>query len=305
MAATAPALRLVYAAAISPAMALDNPQLQTQIEAGRQAPGMAGPDIKNIEALQAPIPGAGAIAPESETKHLDPLLASLNASAERFQTLWFSFLGLTLYFAIAALTTTHKDLLLGEPKTLPLLNIPVPLLPFYFIAPLLYLIFHFYLLMMLALLARTAAEFEKQLQTALPNEMDREGYRAQLENALFLQLLVGMRSERAGFNGFPLGVISLITIVIAPLVTLASRLEGWFSARPCWCPLERPSRRRASRGPQDEGRGLRQKTIAIETIQCKSSPAPSAARATRANSTMSANRKRGLSRPARSATPSG
>jgi hypothetical protein len=34
-----PALRLVYAATISPAMALDNPQLRTQIEAGRQALG--------------------------------------------------------------------------------------------------------------------------------------------------------------------------------------------------------------------------------------------------------------------------
>jgi uncharacterized protein YjbI with pentapeptide repeats len=181
---------------------------------------MAGPDIKNFEALPVTVSSDDTSAPDADTRSLDALLASLNTSAERFQTLWFSFLGLTLYFAIAALTTTHKDLLLGEPKTLPLLNIPVPLLPFYFIAPLLYLVFHFYLLMMLALLARTAAEFEKQLQTALPNELDREGYRAQVENALFLQLLVGMRSERAGFNGFLLGVISLITIVIAPLATL-------------------------------------------------------------------------------------
>ena len=101
---------------------------------------------------------------------LDALLASLNGSAERFQTLWFSFLGLTLYLAIAALTTTHRDLLLGEPQTLPILNIKVQLLPFYVIAPLLYLVFHFYLLMMLALLARTAAEFDKQLRTTLPGE---------------------------------------------------------------------------------------------------------------------------------------
>jgi uncharacterized protein YjbI with pentapeptide repeats len=134
--------------------------------------------------------------------------------------LWFSFLGLTLYFAIAALTTTHKDLLLGEPKTLPLLNIPVPLLPFYLIAPLIYCVFHFYLLVMLSLLACTAGEFEKQLRTTLPDDADHERYRARVENTLFLQLLVGMKRERVGFNGFLLGAIALITIVLAPLATL-------------------------------------------------------------------------------------
>jgi hypothetical protein len=60
---------------------------------------------------------------EPDTKEFDALLASLNGSAERFQTLWFSFLGLTLYLAITALTTTHRMLLLGEPQTLPILNI--------------------------------------------------------------------------------------------------------------------------------------------------------------------------------------
>ena len=157
---------------------------------------------------------------ESDTKDLDALLDSLNTSAERFQTLWFSFLGLTLYLAIAALATTHRDLLLNNPQTLPILNIKVELLPFYVVAPLLYLVFHFYLLMMLALLARTAAEFDKQLRTTLPGKAEQERYRAQVGNALFLQLLVGMEGERWGFNAFLLGLIALITIVLAPLLTI-------------------------------------------------------------------------------------
>jgi hypothetical protein len=131
-------------------MTLDNSRLQTQIEAGRKALGMAGPDTKNTDAPY-PIWGFG----PPDTKKLDALLASLNGSAERFQTLWFSFLGLTLYLAIAALATTHRDLLLNNPQTLPILNIKVELLPFYVIAPLLYLVFHFYLLMMLAAAGRT------------------------------------------------------------------------------------------------------------------------------------------------------
>ena len=80
---------------------------------------MAGLDRKNVDASAIPVPGDEKAAPEPDTKSLDALLASLNGSAEQFQTLWFSFLGLTLYFAIAALTATHQDLLLGEPKTLP------------------------------------------------------------------------------------------------------------------------------------------------------------------------------------------
>jgi hypothetical protein len=101
---------------------------------------MAGPDT-NTNELPYPIWGFGPPSPEPDTKKLDALLVSLNGSAERFQTLWFSFLGLTLYLAIAALATTHRNLLLGEPQILPILNIKVELLPFYVIAPLLYLVF--------------------------------------------------------------------------------------------------------------------------------------------------------------------
>src|SRR5271157_5698928 len=129
---------------------------------------MAGPDIKNIEASADPTPVKETHAPEPDTKNLDALLDSLNGSAERFQTLWFSFLGLTLYLAIAALATTHRNLLLIEPQILPILNIKVELLPFYVIAPLLYLAFHFYVLMMLLLLVRTAAPFKRQLRETFP-----------------------------------------------------------------------------------------------------------------------------------------
>src|ERR1019366_8429095 len=132
---------------------------------------------------------------EPDTKELDALLDSVNGSAERLQTLWFSFLGLTLYLAITALTTTHRMLLLGEAQTLPVLNMKVELLPFYVIAPLFYVVVHFYVLMMLVLLARTAAPFESELQTTLPIEADRELYRARVENALFLQMLVGPKPE--------------------------------------------------------------------------------------------------------------
>ena len=70
------------------------------------------------------------------------------------------------------------------------------------------------------MLARTAAPFESELRATLPIEADQERYRAQVENALFLQLLIGMKEERAGFNSLLLASIALITIVLAPLATL-------------------------------------------------------------------------------------
>jgi hypothetical protein len=76
-------------------------------------PGAGGPDMKEAEALAA----------------------ALNHSAERVQTLWFSFLTFMLYLAIATGTTTHRMLFLEEPLNLPVLNIPLPLLGFYILTP--------------------------------------------------------------------------------------------------------------------------------------------------------------------------
>jgi uncharacterized protein YjbI with pentapeptide repeats len=158
--------------------------------------------------------------PENNTKDLDSLLGALNRSAERLQTLWFSFLGLTLYFIITALTTTHRNLLLEEAQTLPIINLKVPLLPFYVIAPLFYLVLHFYVLMMLLLLARSASVFENALQKAVPKTVEREQLRMRAENTLFLQLLIGADEERTGRNGQLLATIAMITLAIAPVVTL-------------------------------------------------------------------------------------
>ena len=164
---------------------------------------------------------AGRDMAEPDTKDLDALLGALNRSAERLQTLWFTFLGITIYFAVAALTTTHRMLLLNEEMSLPVVNMKVKLLPFYVIAPLFYVIIHFYALMMLVLLARTTAPFEGRLVSAFPREADQERYRSRAENALFLQMLIGPKPERSGINGNLLATIALVTLAIAPVAVLA------------------------------------------------------------------------------------
>ena len=93
-------------------------------------------------------------------------------------------------------------------------------MPFYVIAPLLYLVFHFYLLMMLVLLARTAAEFEKQLRGDA-RRTKRSGTLPGAGRECALPAIAGRDERRAGWlQRLLLASIALITIVLAPLATL-------------------------------------------------------------------------------------
>jgi Pentapeptide repeats (8 copies) len=155
-----------------------------------------------------------------DTKDVEALAASLNHAAERVQTLWLSFLTFTLYLAIAAGTTTHRMLFREDPLTLPVLNIPLPLIGFYVLAPIIFVVFHFYMLLNLVLLARTAKAFDDALELAPLKDDARENFRMRIENTLFVQLLVGGRKERGGFNSLLLRVMALISLAIAPVALL-------------------------------------------------------------------------------------
>jgi uncharacterized protein YjbI with pentapeptide repeats len=158
---------------------------------------------------------------EPGTQEAEALAAALNHSAERVQTLWFSFLTFMLYLAIAAGTTTHRMLFLESPLNLPVLNIPLPLLGFYVLTPIIFVVFHFYMLLNLVLLARTAKSFEDALVRALPEDGEaRENFRMRIENTLFVQLLVGGRLEREGLNAWFLEVMAFITLALGPAVLL-------------------------------------------------------------------------------------
>lgn len=156
-----------------------------------------------------------------DTKELDALSSALNRSAERLQTLWLSFLALSVYLSISAFTTTHEMLLLGEGQKLPFFDVKLPLTPFYVVAPVFYVVFHAYFLMMLVLLARTAGAFEDALAAAPGlTGNDRERYRMRLENTIFLQIVAGAERERSGTNGIVLRAIAIISVAVAPVLVL-------------------------------------------------------------------------------------
>ena len=158
---------------------------------------------------------------EAGTKEAEGLASALNHSAERVQTLWFSFLTFMLYLAVATGTTTHRMLFLEEPLNLPVLNIKLPLLGFYVLTPVIFVVFHFYMLLNLVLLARTARTFEDALVRAFPEDGEpSENFRMRIENTVFVQLLVGGRLEREGLNAKLLSLMALITLALAPVALL-------------------------------------------------------------------------------------
>ena len=82
-------------------------------------------------------------APEDEP---GAMKGALDVSSEKNRNQFFAFLAFLIYSAIAVGGTTDAMLLRGQQILLPLLNIPIPLMGFYFFLPILVLAFHFNML---------------------------------------------------------------------------------------------------------------------------------------------------------------
>jgi uncharacterized protein YjbI with pentapeptide repeats len=159
------------------------------------------------------------------TDKIDPfdvgdLEKSLNESATRVSALWVSYLIFGLYLATAAGNVTARQLFLSEPLRLPVLNLDLPLVGFFLIAPTLLVIFHGYVLLQLVLLARTAAAYNDAVNRAIGNETFRARVRQRLTNTLFAQMLAGSPRERDGLLGWLLKLVAWPALAVAPLGVL-------------------------------------------------------------------------------------
>jgi uncharacterized protein YjbI with pentapeptide repeats len=157
------------------------------------------------------------------TASLDPfdveaMEKSVNDSAARVSTIWVSFLVFGLYLVIAAGAVTHRQLMLEVPVKLPVLNIDLPLVGFSILAPVLFSIFHVYVLMLVLLLARTAVAYNEALERSIMVTSDRARIRQRLANTLFAQMFAGSPRER--LLGACLWFIAWGTLAIAPVLVL-------------------------------------------------------------------------------------
>ncbi len=78
-------------------------------------------------------------------KTTEELIPSINDSAKHVTNITITFLATCIYIAIAVASTRNEMLLLGSDITLPLLNVKVPLLQFYWLAPFLIALLHLHL----------------------------------------------------------------------------------------------------------------------------------------------------------------
>src|SRR5258707_1276247 len=127
---------------------------------------------------------------------------SLNDSATRVSTVWVSYLIFALCLLIATGTATHQQLFLETPLKLPALNIDLPLFWFFVLAPILFVLFHFYVLLQVLLLGRTAAAYNEIVDKAVGSAPENALMRQRLANTLFAQIFSGSPRERYGLLGW-------------------------------------------------------------------------------------------------------
>jgi hypothetical protein len=151
---------------------------------------------------------------------VDELQKGINDSAGKTSLLWTTFVSFELYLAIAFGSVRHRDLFLETPIKLPLLNVDLPLVGFFIVAPALLVIFHFYVFLQLLALSAKASDYNALLRTKAPVEADRQYMRQRLDPFLILQFLAGPSKQRGGMNGFWLRLIAWITLVGAPILVL-------------------------------------------------------------------------------------
>ncbi|MBX3568823.1 MAG: pentapeptide repeat-containing protein [Rhizobiaceae bacterium] len=141
--------------------------------------------------------------------------------------LWITFISFSAYLAIAAGSVTHVDLFLEYPVKLPLLNIDLPLIAFFWIAPVLLLIVHTYLLLNLKFLADNVRAWDglvNQVLMPITDQVERrrisDGLRYQLPNFIVVQMLAAPSENRSGVVGSVLVATVLVTVIVAPIALL-------------------------------------------------------------------------------------
>ncbi|MDQ6866967.1 MAG: pentapeptide repeat-containing protein [Pseudomonadota bacterium] len=199
------------------------------------------PDRGDKNSLAAEAPGeqtVGSALPAIAAKadDLEEIKKSVEDAASVSGGLWLSYLFLLSYIAIAAGAVTHEDLLLERSVKLPFLNVELPLLAFFALAPFVVLIIHAYALMHFIMLGKKASRFHTELRRQFPDQQTetqksgaapdgahkeiRDKLRRLLPSNIFVQILAGPPELRTGIFESMLKLIALTTLVVLPILLL-------------------------------------------------------------------------------------
>jgi hypothetical protein len=157
-----------------------------------------------------------------EAHDLDTLKKTVEDAAAVSAGFWLSYLFVLFYIGIAAGAVTHKDLLLENPVKLPFLSdVPLPLIAFFFLAPMVFIISHAYTLLHFVMLAAKVGVFDAELRRQLGDAPEtQDAFRRQLPSNIFVQFLAGPRDIRKGILGLLLNAVAWVSLVIGPVLLL-------------------------------------------------------------------------------------
>jgi hypothetical protein len=187
---------------------------------------------RRAERQTAPLPAAPVLPAIAEkADDLLEIKKSVEDAASVSGGLWLSYLFVLSYIAIAAGAVTHVDLLLENPVKLPFLNVELPLLAFFALAPFIVLIIHAYALMHFIMLGKKASRFHAELKRQFPDALDgavpesdnkaiRDKLRRLLPSNIFVQILAGPPELRGGIFGLLLKLIAVLTLIVCPILVL-------------------------------------------------------------------------------------
>jgi hypothetical protein len=168
----------------------------------------------------APAPDIAPMAAKPD--ELEAIKKAVDDAASVNGGLWLSYLFVLFYLAVAAGAVTHADLFLENAVKLPFLNIELPLLAFFFLAPILFIIVHAYTLVHLVMLTEKTKRYDQALHDPARQVTDtrRAILQWQLPGNIFIQFLAGPKELRTGWFDWALRVIAWVTLVIAPVLLL-------------------------------------------------------------------------------------
>jgi uncharacterized protein YjbI with pentapeptide repeats len=150
----------------------------------------------------------------------DKLEAALVAAASMASNIWVLFLSFGTYLIVAVGSVTHRQLFLEDRIRLPLLNVDLPMVAFFVVAPVLFLIFHVYLLLHLKLMADKVRRYSDLVDEVGLTKIVENRVRLQLPDFVFVQFLAGPHEGRKNLTEWLLISIAWITVVIGPLALL-------------------------------------------------------------------------------------
>jgi uncharacterized protein YjbI with pentapeptide repeats len=143
--------------------------------------------------------------------------------------LWLSFISLSAYLMVAVGSVTHVDLLLENPLQLPLVGVKVPLVVFFWLAPILYLIMHNYLLINLKLMSDNVRTWRWRLKEILNTEGDlsvdereiiEDEHKRTISNFFLVQMIAAPKDSRSSLIGKAISVSVIITVLLGPIIIL-------------------------------------------------------------------------------------